>query len=402
MHLLSEMSRYHEIHLILHQGANELVGEVNGYKFPDSVHVYSTEDTPPPRNIFNRLPKRIGPGLEYRWLRRSWRGPADGTLLKCHHLLRRIIRTTNIDCVVFEHLSSMTMSVLARRWQRNIRCILDAHNVDYKLTKQAFEAQSQNGELRLHQIRTLEKLYWTESHLGDFAHSFWACSDEDRIYLESVNVIQGYTIPNGVDTEYFQFDQNEKKYLSPFLIFAASFDTTANLDGLNYLVDEIWPLIRKRNAVLRLLVVGCGITPATHDKLRSIPGVDTHGNVPDVRPYYRKAAVSLVPLRIGSGTRLKILESMSQGIPIVSTTRGAEGISAVSGQHLFLADNPADFSGNVIQLLSDQTLYQKIRKNARSFVEQTFDWKIIGRRLNEALTEVIEGKNENEKGYRSS
>ena len=392
-HVLSELARFNEIHLIIHQAEGRLKDHINGYKFPDSVIIYSTEDSPPPPTFFDKLPKRIGPGLHYRCLRRDWRGPADSTLLKSYHLLQKIIRTHHIDCVVFEHLSSMKMAGLIRRWQPKIRCILDAHNVDHRLAVQTYRAINKDNGLSSCQIRALKKLQRAESRLAKHVNSFWACSDDDRMYLEFLNSIRGYTIPNGVDTgDYFFFDLNEKKNELPFLIFSASFSTTANLDGLNYLVDEIWPFILDKHPQLRLLLVGNGITPAQKDKLRTIPSVEIIGKVPDVRPYYQKASISIVPLRIGSGTRLKILESMSQGNPVVSTTKGAEGINAVDGHHILIADSPAEFTQFVTRLISNQVLFNRIRHYARVFVEKNFDWKIIGNLINRALVEVITTK----------
>ena len=389
-HLLQEMAKRHEVHAILHQSEETLRRNTNGYKVPDSVRIYSTEDSSPPPTIFDKLPRRIGPALHYRWLRRSWMGPANGTLLRCYHLLQKIIQNNPIDCVVYEHLSSMSMAPLVHRRQPYVPGILDAHNVDHKLVAQVLRARNNDGELHPKQSRVINKLRWIESHLHRYVSSFWACSNDDKSYLESLNRIPGYTIPNGVDTDYFSFDKDEKKITSKFIIFSASFDTFANIDALDYLVNEIWPLIRKKTPQLRLLLVGDGMTHALRNKLDDIPSVDVTGRVPDVRPYYKQASIAIVPLRIGSGTRIKILEGMSQGNPVVSTTKGAEGLDIKNHQQIILADSPKKFAHGINQLLTSQELFTRVRQNARVFIEKNFSWETIGEAVEKAMSEVME------------
>jgi glycosyltransferase involved in cell wall biosynthesis len=225
-------------------------------------------------------------------------------------------------------------------------------------------------------------------------HTFFACSDEDRRDLESLNKLKGFKIPNGVDTDYFVFDSSAEKFQSPFLIYSGWFATKANQDAISYLVDEIWPLILKAKLGLRLCVLGGGMPSVLHSKLLSVQGVEVLGEVPDVRPHYQKASVSLVPLRIGSGTRLKILEAMSHGLPVVSTKKGAEGIEVENGTHIHIADEPADFAKAILHLLSDRNLFDQIRTSARKLVERKYDWDVIGNQVNDAVTELLETRQE--------
>src|ERR1017187_3209219 len=109
-HLLRQLAREHEIHAIIFQREAELRRETEGYKLPDSVRVYSPIDHPRPATLFDRLPRRWGPGLHYRWLRRSWRGPASGDVLRCHHLIRRILQEQTIDAVIFEYVGTLSIA----------------------------------------------------------------------------------------------------------------------------------------------------------------------------------------------------------------------------------------------------------------------------------------------------
>jgi len=182
----------------------------------------------------------------------------------------------------------------------------------------------------------------------------------------------------------------EAKARSPFLIYSGWMGTAANQDGISYLVDDIWPLLRGARPDLRLSVVGGGMPSALASKLAGVSGVEVVGEVADVRPYCRQASLSLVSLRIGSGTRLKILEAMSQGNVVVSTRRGAEGIRVKDGEHLFLADEPKPFAQAVLRVLSEPQLFDRVRRAGRTLVEKHYDWDVIGEMSNQALIEAMD------------
>jgi glycosyltransferase involved in cell wall biosynthesis len=126
------------------------------------------------------------------------------------------------------------------------------------------------------------------------------------------------------------------------------------------------------NAVLT--IIGRNPSAELRHKMISYPGINFIGPVNNVRYYYHQNSLAIVPILKGSGTRLKILEAMALGIPVVSTTKGAEGIDIESGHHILLADNPETMSKAVLQLLSDSTYYQYIRLNARHLVEKKYSW----------------------------
>ena len=301
-HLLRQLARFHEIHAIIFQDIETLNGLHNGYSIPETVKVYSPVDNPPPISFFDKLHRRIGPGLHFRFLRRSWRGPAESTLLRCYHLIKEIVRKVHIDVAIFEHISSMYAAPLVKRLSPNTLRVLDAHNVDYVLMEQEINCSSSNSAYLRQFSRSYSNIKWIETHLGKFTDYFFACSDVDRITLESLNNIKGFTIPNGVDTQYFKFDSNTKKCKLPFLLYSGWMATKANQDGFSYLIDEIWPNIFQTMPDFRLLVVGGGFPPKLQTNNFSSIGVELLGEVSDLCPYYKKSSLSLVPLRIGSGT----------------------------------------------------------------------------------------------------
>jgi glycosyltransferase involved in cell wall biosynthesis len=116
-----------------------------------------------------------------------------------------------------------------------------------------------------------------------------------------------------------------------------------------------------------------------------------HGEVPDVRPWLERCAISVVPLRAGSGTRLKILEALSMERAVVSTRIGAEGIDVVDGEHLLLADRPEEFADRVLALMEDEALRQRLGRNGRRLVEERYDWSRVAPLLSQAYTEAARG-----------
>jgi len=239
-HLLRQLARFHEVHAIVFQREAELRRETEGYKIPAQVQLYSPIDSPPPSGLFSRLPRKLRMALHYRWLRRSWRGPADAILLRSHHLIAQILPRQKIDAVVFEHLSSMRAAPLVRRLSRPTRAVLDAHNVDHRLMAQEF-SQAGTRELTRQERKLVERTRWEERHLRSSVDAIWCCSEEARRLLTAPNRIAGYTIPNGVDCSFFQFDERPSKAEAPWLIFSGALQTEANKNAVRWIIGEIWP-----------------------------------------------------------------------------------------------------------------------------------------------------------------
>jgi polysaccharide biosynthesis protein PslH len=402
-HLIQELAREHEVHAIISQAEDELHQPKDGYKFPESPKVYSMAQSSPPRTIFDHLPHRIGPALQYRWLQRSWRGPTNSDVLNTHHLIREILEDNEIDAVIFGDLSSMLSASLVKRLSpRSVR-ILNADNIDHHLLAQ--ELQSHDGSES--ERKLLQESYirtrWYESHLEQHVDAFFACSNDDREVLESLNGARtrGFTIPNGVDTSARPFDTSLHKSECREIIFCGTLSYPPNRDGLFWFHEKIWPLIIRRHPDARLVVIGWGSKKEYFSEVCADPTVKFIGQVQDSIPYYHRTGIAVVPLRIGSGTRLKILDSMSLGNPVVSTRTGAGGMGAVDGEHLLLMDTPTHFAEAIERLLCNPELFERIRRSARRFVERQYDWRVIGQTMNKALNSLI-SKSDYTFGYAGS
>jgi len=390
-HLLQELAREHEVHAIIFQPEKELRQPRDGYRFPESVKVYGPTQTPPPPTLFDKLPGRLGPALHHRWLQRSWRGPASSILLQAHHLIDRVLARYEIDVAIFPTLSTISAASLVKRLRPQVIRILNTENVEHSLLLQAIRACNSNKD----EQATLQKEYLralsAESHLARFVRAFFACSEADREALELLNKgeVKGYLVPNGVDTAARPFDDRPDKSESRDILFCGTLSYPPNREGLLWFHREVWPLIIEQHPGVRLVVIGWGAKKEDFATLNSDPTVNLVGEVDDSIPYYHRTGIAVVPLRQGSGTHLKVLDSMSLGNPVVSTRIGAQGIDAVHGKHLLLADQPIHFAETVTRLLSDADTFECIRQSARLFVEQRYDWRVIGRMMNDSISSLL-------------
>ena len=195
-------------------------------------------------------------------------------------------------------------------------------------------------------------------------------------------------VPNGVDTTFFVPDASRPQVRGR-VVFVGPTYLFANRDGVDHLLERIWPLVRSAHPSATLHLIG---KSSLADRMRyeRVPGVACLGFVPDIRPHLAEACCSVVPLRVGGGTRLKILDSWAMGKAIVSTSLGCEGLDGVDGKHLLIRDDPSAFAKGVSEVLSNATLRRDLERNARQIAEQQYSWDRIGEGLRTAYREIIE------------
>lgn len=221
-----------------------------------------------------------------------------------------------------------------------------------------------------------------------YAQRFDRCitmSEADRCLLLAKNpLLSAEVIPNGVDTVAYQ--RLPLSNGNPVLLFVGRMNYVPCADAMLYFHEQILPIIRQKIPNVELWIVGQN---PPHE-VRQLEGDHVHvtGRVDDVLPYYEQASVCVVPLRAGSGTRLKILEAMALGRPTVSTSIGAEGLDVIHGQHLMLADGPEQFAATTLCLLEDRDLQERLARNARQLVTSRYDWDIAAKQLMRVYEEV--------------
>ena len=238
------------------------------------------------------------------------------------------------------------------------------------------------GALDALKVRRYEQRVWRE---------FEACitvnAEERDVVLRAAPQAHVYVVPNGVDTTAFRPSTTPRPPAT--IIMTGSLDYFPNADGMQWFVSDIWPRIRQQAPAVEFMVVGKS-TPEVDRSLSGVPALRLVGRVPDVRPYVAQATLFVVPLRIGGGTRLKILEALAQGIPVVSTSVGCEGLALVHDEHLLVADSATDFVAAVLRLMADAALRDRLAQNGRRLVEQRYDWDRIVGGLEEAYQATIE------------
>jgi len=191
-------------------------------------------------------------------------------------------------------------------------------------------------------------------------------------------------VPHGVDTEKFTpVSPKEQKMRVAFL---GNYPHDPNRDAVMYFIEHIWPYLKKDLPGIEFHVIGRQPTPDILMAAKRDQGIVVTGTVEDVRDYLRKAKVFVAPIRLGKGFRGKILEAMAMGIPVVTTSLGAEGIPVENMNNIVIADDPETFTERIVDLFKDDELYNRISGNSRALVEKKFSWE----RGVEILEEVLE------------
>lgn len=287
--------------------------------------------------------------------------------------LGELTRSCNYDVVVIQH-SLMAGYVRFLPPDNRAKTVLEMHDVNEVVYLRRF-LKERNFIEKTKLLLTWFSLRRWESRMAARFDMLVTVSERDKaIFLARRRDLNITVIPNGVDTqanEPLPLDGREEN-----LLFVGSMDYGPNADAALYLGNEIFPLIRRRCPACSLIIVGKE-PPSAVRSLANQPGIMIAADVPDVRPYYRRALIAVVPLRSGSGTRLKILESMALGTPVVSTSIGCEGLDVQDGRHILVADRPDAFAECVERLLMDADLWKHLAQEARRLVVERYDWRYI-------------------------
>lgn len=261
----------------------------------------------------------------------------------------------------------------------NLPVILVNHNVE-SLRLARWVQMEKNPALKCFLNYQHRKLLDFEKSMCPQFDECIVVSEHDREVLrELCGRARFQVIPNGVDTKFFGSELTSSVDESQ-LVWAGSMANPYNRDAVVYFMREIWPRIISRLPGAKVKFIGKSPPPeVTKAKPRS--NVTYTGYVDDVRPLIAQASVFIAPLRAGSGTKIKVLNAMSQGKAVVTTTVGAEGIEARTGRDLIIADTPGDFAAQVVDLLQRPELAKEIGANGRQVVEAKYDWRIIEREI---------------------
>ena len=304
------------------------------------------------------------------------------------HALHELLRKTRFDVVVLE------APFLAHHPFRSAppgapapKIVLDEHNIEHDLARQSAQA-GESPMRRLYHSVNWRKVKAEEIEAWRRADGVcFTSSDDDARARALVPEIRSTVVPNAVDVDYFRPEPSLPASDGQTLLFFGTMNYFPNQDGVRYLLQEIWPILEKSHARARVKIVGSHPMPEVL-AMRG-PRVEVTGLVDDVRPHLAGAAAIVVPLRVGGGTRFKILEAMSMGKPVVSTTIGAEGISAVPGEQILLADQPEAFARAAARLLDDAALAERLGGAGRTLIEGRYSWAAAGAQMERFVEELI-------------
>lgn len=272
-----------------------------------------------------------------------------------------------------------------------VEICLDLQNIDSLIWKRLADTESDPiKKLILHW--QYNKFLNLERMLSPLFDCCICVSTEDEERLRAINPFaRTVVVPNGVDTDYFMpIDSKEDEHQ---IVFVGSMDWQPNEDAVLYFCDKVFPLIKKKIPQIKFYIVGSNPTERVI-KLRNIDGVIVTGLVDDVRDYISQSAVFVVPLRIGGGTRLKILQALAMKKAVVSTSIGCEGLGLIHNEHLLISDNPKEFAKSVMLLLNDKDLRYRLGENGRKLVEDQYDWKSISIKLDAIYRRHLRRRNE--------
>lgn len=265
--------------------------------------------------------------------------------------------------------------------------ILFQHNVEAQILKRHSEVAA-SWPKRAYMRSDWHKMRRFERACGRHFDTVIAVSDRDRdIFAQAYGWRHVQVIDTAVDTEYFQ--PSTAGEIDGRVVFVGSMDYMPNQDGIVYFVREVWPRIRQARPNATFQIVGRN-PPVQVLALGAEPGVEVAGGVPDVRPHLAQAAVVVVPLLVGGGTRLKIYEAMASGKAVVSTTIGAEGLPLTPGEHFLQADTSEQFATAVARLLDDASLRAELGGAANRFVRERYDSETVSRQFEDICAATVE------------
>lgn len=264
------------------------------------------------------------------------------------------------------------------------RCTLFQHNVEAMIWKRRVEHAAGLASKVYLGIQARRMLAY-EGHVCRSVRNVIAVSDLDLRLMQSLyGVSRVNAVPTGVDIDYFA-PRSSTPGLAADLTFVGSMDWSPNIDGMEWFLHEVFPLIRRARPDCTLSIVGRKPPASLTAVAQSDPRITVTGTVPDIRPYLWGGRVSIVPLRIGGGTRLKIYEAMAAKAPVVSTTIGAEGLDIQDGENILIADSPQSFAERCLALLANTVERERLAANAWKLVSERYSWEVVSRSFERLL-----------------
>jgi len=305
-----------------------------------------------------------------------------------HQHLKRLLATDGFDMVVLNGTPLCSYMPLLRG--SSALKVLHLYDLESEFLLRKAQALPP-GLHQLMRYQDVSRMRRIEERMLRMADLVLVTSDRERDILRARDSYRHrpiVTVPNGVDCRTCRpLPRSGRQEI----LYIGSMQYEPNVDAVLHFADAVWPTLHARFPALVFRVAGSG-SSAPLARLRTQPGIEIMGEVPDVKPCYQNAALCVVPLRVGSGTRLKILEAMAFGRPVVSTALGCEGLDAEHNRHLLVANDPDGLRAQIERVLTDPGLAATLAANGRALVEQRYSWDRIAGNLCDVFERLVEEK----------
>lgn len=377
-HLLRRVARCHDVSVVIQQASGDGAEHERRHleSFCERVELV---DATPTRALSRRA-------AEHLWARRPL-----ATLPYWSDEMARRVRATAAalapDVVQIEH-SFLAPYIDALPPGSRAKTVLCLHNVGSLQYGSMLRMRLRPRARALHALKWLAMLRWEARAARRFDHVVVVSQSERGLLRRADSRLAISVVENAVDTAALAPLPEPPR--ADTLLFIGTFTYPPNVDAALHLGREILPLVQRSLPAARLLLVGHEPTAAVR-ALANLPGITVDGAARDARPAYRRASVAVAPLRAGGGTRLKILEAMALGRPVVSTRLGAKGLAVGDGEHLLLADAPGEIAAALVRLLRDSGLRARLSTSARRLVERRYDWDHSAAALLRVYAELAAG-----------
>jgi len=285
--------------------------------------------------------------------------------------IKKELETGNYDLIHAE-----TFYVMPHIPNTDIPSIMVEQTIEYQVYKHYVDKEVPFFLRPIFMIEILKLRFW-ELYYWKKANQLVAVSDKDSKVMEKLVGIRADVIPNGVDTDYYKAKKVAKKVPPRVMYGVTNFEWLQNIEAVDELLKEVWPYIHKKMPDAKLWLVGRMIPQRFIELARTREDIEISESIADARDAYGSASLMVTPIRSSGGTRLKVLEAMASGLPIVSTSNGVAGLGLIAGKHALISDSGRGMAKLAIKLLEDEKLRRKIGEAGRMFVKENYDWKEV-------------------------
>jgi glycosyltransferase involved in cell wall biosynthesis len=371
LEMLRHLNRWHEIHYVAIENPAHPEGPARAQEYCTKSYAFSY-----------RIPDKRSAAFWWQ-LMRGLVSPTPVAVERfrpphMREFLEGLMVRENFDAAVVDHLAPTSY------FPDLGRAVFFQHNVETVIWRRRAQ-HSANALSRWYNGIQARRMYEYEGQVSRAAGQIVAVSEIDaREMRELFGVKRVAVIPTGVNLDYFGRPKGTEEGKTD-LVFVGSMDWMPNVDGMLWFVREVLPIIRRRRANCSVTIAGRLPPPEIRRLAEDDARIRVTGTVPDIRPYIWEAALSIVPLRIGGGTRLKIYESMAAGVPVVSTTVGAEGLSVHPPEDIRIADSAEGFAECCVDLLGNAAARRQVARVAWEMVASRYSWEQVARCFDKIL-----------------